>query len=630
MASILKRLLVGRPLATSEQEHQRIPKVIALAVFSSDAISSTAYAAEEVLFVVAVGASRLTLGLSTLVPIGIAVALLLAIVVTSYRQTIFAYPSGGGSYVVSRENLGEVPSMLAGASLLVDYILTVAVSISAGVAAIVSIPAFRGVADQRVVLGLGLIVLITTANLRGIKESGRIFAAPTYVYIVVLTVMVGLGLYKVYFGHINPVPFNKEAFEGARFSGGNLGLFLILKGFSSGAVALTGVEAISNGVPAFNKPESKNAATTLVWMGVILGVLFFGTAVLAHHLEPYPSHDETVFSQMGRAVLGSGPFYVLLQFATAAILTLAANTAYADFPRLSSIIAADGYLPRQFATRGDRLVFSNGILFLAGAAGVLLVAFGGKTNALIPLYAVGVFTSFTLSQMGMVRHHLKEREVAWQRGVAINAVGAVATFVVLLIVAITKFTSGAWVPLVVVPLIMLVFAAIRNHYQRVTAALAITPLEVKPEADDSTVVVLVGRVHKGVLKALRYAKSMRPNHLAAVYVAYEDDDTTAIEQQWRDFGIDVPLEIVHSPYRDLVDAVVDYLDELDDRWGDATTTVIVPEFVVEHWYEQVLHNQSALAIKLALLRRENTVVASVPYHVTKQTTKPVGADSSPQ
>ena len=318
---------------------------------------------------------------------------------------------------------------------------------------------------------------------------------------------------------------------------------------------------------------------------------------------------------MGRAVFGHGPLYVVLQFATAAILTLAANTAYADFPRLSSIIASDGYLPRQFATRGDRLVFSNGILFLAGAAAVLLVVFGGKTNALIPLYAVGVFTSFTLSQAGMVRHHQKEREAGWRRGVAVNAVGSAATFVVLLIVAITKFTSGAYVVIIIIPIVMALFAAIKRHYVTVNDALAITPDEVKAESDNSTVVVLVGRVHKGVIKALRYGKSMRPNHIAAVYVAYEDDDTTHIEQQWRDFGIDVPLEIVHSPYRELVDAVVDYLDELDDRWGEATTTVVIPEFVVGHWYEQALHNQTALSIKLALLFRENTVVASVPYHV---------------
>lgn len=622
MASLVKRLLVGRPLATSEQEHQRISKTIALAVFSSDAISSTAYAAEEVLFVTALGASSLTLGLSVLVPIAICVAVLLAIVVTSYRQTIFAYPSGGGSYVVSRENLpGEWPAMLAGASLLVDYILTVAVSISAGVAAIISIPQFRGLADQRVLLGLVLVAVITIANLRGLKESGRVFAVPTYIYISMLTILVGYGLFRVYFGHIGHVHFDPEHFDGARFAGGNLGLFLILKGFSSGAVALTGVEAISNGVPAFERPESKNAATTLMWMAFILGGLFFGTAVLAHHLQPYPSHDETVFSQMGRAVLGDGPLYVILQFATAAILTLAANTAYADFPRLCSIIAGDSYLPRQFATRGDRLVFSNGILFLAGAAAVLLVGFGGKTNALIPLYAVGVFTSFTLSQAGMVRHHIKEKEPAWKRGVVVNAIGSLATFVVLLIVAITKFTSGAFVVIIVVPIVMANFAAIKRHYMRVTSALAITPEEVRPENDNSTVVILVGRVHKGVIKALRYGKSMRPNHIAAVYVAYEDDDTSAIEQQWRDFGIDVPLEVVHSPYRELVDAVVGYLDEIDDRWGEATTTVVIPEFVVGHWYEQALHNQSALAIKLALLFRENTVVASVPYHVGATTPK---------
>jgi amino acid transporter len=621
MASVIKRLLVGRPLATSEQEHQRISKVIALAVFSSDAISSTAYAAEEILFVTAAAGSSLALGLTTLVPIAIAVAILLAIVVTSYRQTIFAYPSGGGSYVVSRENLGEIPAMLAGASLLVDYILTVAVSISAGVAALISIPALRDhIQNERVLLCLIMVAVITVANLRGLKESGRIFAVPTYIYIGILTLLVGYGLYRVYFGHIGHIT-GVEPAEGINLFGGNLGLFIILKGFSSGAVALTGVEAISNGVPAFAKPESKNAATTLVWMALILGGLFFGTAVLAHHLHPIPSHNETVFSQMGRAVLGHGPLYVLLQFATAAILTLAANTAYADFPRLSSIIASDGYLPRQFTSRGDRLVFSNGILILAGAAAVLLVGFGGKTDKLIALYAVGVFTSFTLSQAGMVRHHIKEKEPHWQRGVAVNAVGSVATFVVLMIVAITKFTEGAYIVIIIVPIVMSQFAAIKRHYRRLGESLEIEPHEVVPESDDSTVVVLVGRVHRGVLKALRYSKSLRPNHLAAVYVAYEDDDTSKIEQQWRDFGIDVPLEIVHSPYRELVDAVVGYLDELDDRWGDATTTVVIPEFVVAHWYEQALHNQSALAIKVALLRRENTVVTSVPYHVDKASAK---------
>ena len=613
--TMLKRVLVGRPLATAEMEHQRISRVIALAVFSSDAISSTAYATEEILFVTAVGASSLDKGLSVLVPIAIAVALLLAIVVTSYRQTIFAYPSGGGSYVVSRENLGEYPSLIAGASLLVDYILTVAVSISAGVAAIISIPAFRGVEHQRVALGLFLIFLITVANLRGVKESGKVFAGPTYVYITVLTLLVVIGLYRTFFGHIGQIHVDTEPVEGLRQMGGSLTLFILLKGFSSGAVALTGVEAISNGVPAFRRPESKNAATTLLWMGMILGTLFFGVSVLAHRLHPYPSHEETVFSQLGRAVFGTGPIYVVLQFATAAILTLAANTAYADFPRLSSIIASDGYLPRQFANRGDRLVFSNGIVFLAVVAGALLVAFGGLTNALIPLYAVGVFTSFTLSQAGMVRHHLRLREPAWKRGVAVNAVGSVATLVVVTIVASTKFTDGAWIPLVVVPIIVALFVSIKRHYVRVSTALALTPDQVRPEAFNHTVVVLVGRVHRGVIKALNYAKSMRPQHLTAVFVASGEEEADEMHRQWATFKLDFPLEIIHSPYRELVDPVEAYLDELDERWDSDTVTVLIPEFVVDHWYTNLLHNQSALALKLALLDRPGTVVTSVPYHL---------------
>jgi amino acid transporter len=617
MFDVVKRLVVGRPLATDEQEHQRLSKRVALAVFSSDAISSTAYASEEILFVVALGGSSLALGLRTLVPIAVAVAILLAIVVTSYRQTIFAYPSGGGSYVVSRENLGTYPSLVAGASLLIDYILTVAVSISAGVAAIISIPAFRGLADQRVLLGLILIGAITLANLRGVKESGRLFAWPTYLYISTLSLLVVWGLLRVFFGDIDPVPFDAEQFEGAREVGGSLSTFLILKGFSSGAVALTGVEAISNGVPAFTRPESRNAATTMVWMGLILGTLFFGVSLLANRLQPYPSHDETVFSQLGRSVFGGGPLYLTLQLATAAILTLAANTAYADFPRLSSIIARDGYLPRQLTNRGDRLVFSNGIVFLALAAGGLLVAFGGLTNALIPLYAVGVFTSFTLSQWGMVRHHHHLREKGWQRGVAINATGAAASAAVLLIVAGTKFTSGAWVPLVVVPLIIGLFVAIRSHYRRLEEALRIEPSEVQPEPDNHTVIVLVGRVHWGVVKALRYASALRPNHLTALYVSVDPEDEAAIQKEWHRFGFEIPLEIVSSPYRELTPAVEKYLEEVASRWHDETTTVVIPEFVASRLLSptQLLHNQSAGALKLALLYRKGTVVTSVPYHV---------------
>ena len=614
--AILKRMLVGRPLATVEQEHQRIPKTIALAVFSSDAISSTAYATEEILFVTAVGGSSLMLGLNALLPIAVGVALLLAIVTASYRQTIHAYPSGGGSYIVSRENLGENPSLVAGASLLVDYILTVAVSISAGVAAIVSIPAFQGLVNHRVELALGLIAFIAIANLRGIKESGRIFAAPTYIYIFALGALIVFGLARSYFGDIGTVPFNRAAFEGSRVEGGMLGLFLILKGFSSGAVALTGVEAISNGVPAFQRPESKNAATTLTWMSTVLGTLFFGVSLLAYQLHPYPSKEETVISQLGRVVFGDGPVYVILQFSTAAILTLAANTAYADFPRLSSIIARDGYLPRQLANRGDRLVFSNGILVLSGLAALLIIAFGGITNALIPLYAVGVFASFTLSQTGMVRHHLRLREPGWKRNTVINVVGAIATFIVLIIIASTKFTSGAWVPLIVIPAIVLLFKGIHRHYQSVSSALSIPP-DYKPPPMNHTMVVLVGGLHRGVLDALAYAKSLNPTRVLAVTVVSEEEEQDRIEKAWAERNIDVPLEIVYDPYRELTRPILRYVDELDARWDNDIVTVLIPEFVVRHWWGHLLHNQTALLLKGRLLFRKGPVVTSIPHHVSE-------------
>ena len=614
--AILKRLLVGRPLATTEQEHQRIPKVIGLAVFSSDAISSTAYATEEILFVTAVGASSLMLGLETLIPIAIAVALLLAIVAFSYRQTIFAYPSGGGSYVVSRENLGENPSLVAAASLLVDYILTVAVSISAGVAAISSIPAFSDVAKHRVLVGIFLIVLITLANLRGIKESGRLFAAPTYLYIVMISALIIYGLVRAFIlKDISNIPFDQKAFDGTLESGGTLGLFLILKGFSSGAVALTGVEAISNGVPAFKKPESKNAAATLVWMAVILGTLFMGISILAHHLQPYPSHDITVLAQLGIQVFGQGAVFFVLQIATALILTLAANTAYADFPRLASIIAFDEYLPHQMRNRGDRLVFSNGVLILATAAIVLIVAFGGVTTALIPLYAVGVFTSFTLSQAGMVRHHQKQREENWRRHAIMNGVGSVATLIVLVIVATTKFTSGAWVPLVLIPLIILLFKAIRRHYLRVDRALKANLNSEMTRPRRNTVVVLVGNVNGGVLQALSYAKSLNPNYLVAVRLVDSDEEAAEVNKVWLDAGFDIPLETVYSPYRELRRPLLEFLDRLDEQYENDNVTVIIPEFVVRHWWENILHNQSALRIKRWLLFRRGTMVTSVPYHI---------------
>jgi amino acid transporter len=613
MFEVLKRLLVGRPLATTQMEEQRISKTIALAVYSSDALSSTAYATEEILFVTALGASSLALGLSKLVPIAIVVAVLLAIVITSYRQVIFAYPDGGGAYVVSRENLGERASLVAAASLMVDYVLTVAVSISAGVAAIISIPQFEGLAEHRVEVGLVLIALITLANMRGVKEAGTMFAVPTYIYMILLYALLIYGLYRSYFGHIAPVPFDAHAFEGTQQFGGSLSLFLLAKGFSSGAVALTGVEAISNGVPSFRRPEAKNAATTLVWMGALLGSLFFGVSLLANRLQPYPSHDRTVLSQLSRAVYGEGLLFVLLQFATAAILVLAANTAYNGFPSLTSIVARDGYLPRQLAHRGDRLVFSNGIFVLAGAAGLLVIAFGGVTNALIPLYAVGVFTSFTLCQFGMVRHHRRVRERGWQRNVVLNATGGVATLFVLLIVAVTKFTNGAWVPLLVIPLIYALFKGISNHYKRVAAGLSI-PDDYRPPRRRHTVVVLSsGDVHPGLLDALAYARSISPDHLLAATVVGDGSEAELVEKRWAEHNIDVPLEIVRSPERDVTGATLRFIDELEHRWENAVVNVVIPELYVQHWWQQLLHNQGALWLKGRLLFRKDTVVTSIPY-----------------
>jgi amino acid transporter len=621
MASALKRLIVGKPIPSADADHQRLPNWIALPVFSSDAVSSTAYAVGEILAVTAVGGSSLALGTAKLVPIAVVVAILLVIVLISYRQTIFAYPSGGGSYIVSRENLGEYPSILAAASLLIDYVLTVAVSISAGVEAIISIK--PSLASERVPICLVLILIMTLANLRGLKESGGLFAPPVYLYCGMVVLLLAYATYKGIHGTLGFVDIEKARAQGLvsedmkNLVKGSLPVFILLKGFSSGAVALTGVEAISNGVPAFKKPEAKNAGKTMIYMGVLLGSLFFGTAVLGSKVHPYVSEKKTAIAQMGEVVFGPSTFghilFLILQVATAAILTLAANTAYADFPRLAQMIARDGYLPRQFANVGDRLVFSNGVIFLAIAASALIIGFGGVTTALIPLYAVGVFTAFTLSQTGMVVHHFRLKEKGWRSGSIINAIGAVATLVVTLIVATTKFTAGAWIPIVIVPPMMALFIGIKKHYLRVSNATYVTPKMVNHAEPVHTVVVLVGRVHRGVVRALLYAQSLRPQHLVAITVSSDDATTAKMQKQWKEFGFDMDLEIVHSPYRQLVEPVREYIDRLDERWDNDTITVVIPEFVVTKWYQQILHNQTALRLKGALLFREGIVVTSVPY-----------------
>jgi amino acid transporter len=520
--------------------------------------------------------------------------------------------------MVTKENLGRLPSLVAGASLLVDYILTVAVSVAAGVAAITSaVPSLIGL---RVPLCLALVLLITTANLRGIKESGALFAGPTYAYIGIMGLLIGWGLLQVWTGHLGPLPVNEP--ELLDMTGGvppallpGASTLVLMKAFSSGAVALTGTEAISDGVPVFRRPESRNAATTLTMMGLILGTYFLGISILAYHVRPTLTHDETILSILGRTVFGgTGPLYVILQAATAMILVLAANTAYADFPRLCSIIARDGFLPRQLVNRGDRLVFSNGVLILAVGSAVLLVAFGGVTNALIPLYAAGVFTSFTLSQSGMLRRLLRLRQPGWRVRSAISLVGAATTGLVLVIVVVSKFTSGAWIPVVLIPLVVMLFKGIHRHYERLSRELH-APLDLRPRRLNHTVVVLVGGIHKGVLQALAYARSLNPNHLLAVNVVSSEEEQERMEREWAEYRIDVPLEILYSPYRELAAPIQRFLDDLDARWDNDIITVVVPEFVVSHWWEHVLHNQSALFLKGRLLFRRNTVVTSIPYHL---------------
>ena len=611
--SALKRFFIGKPIASSEDAHHRLSKKIALPVFASDAISSTAYATEEILIVfLSLAAVGLT-AYENLVPISILVIILLIIVVSSYRQTIYAYPNGGGSYIVSRENLGRSPSLVAGASMLVDYILTVAVSVSAGVAAIVS--AFGNLAPYRVEICVVFIFLITLANLRGLKESGALFAPPTYLYIISLASLIIVGLYKVYFKDLGPIDHSDEYAKELLSGQKTLTLFFFLKAFSSGAVALTGIEAVADGVPAFEKPEPKNASKTLLWMAVILGTSFLGLSVLAQKLEPIKDHEGeikiTVLAQMAEQVYGGrNIFFYITQFATFGILILAANTAYADFPRLSSIIAKDNFLPRQLANRGDRLVFSNGVIFLGLASAVLVISFGGIVNALIPLYAVGVFTGFTLSQFGMLVRHRKLKEPGWQARAFFSGVGALTTFAVAGTVVVVKFTDGAWIPAFVIPTMMAIFLAINRHYTRVRSFLQIEEGYIAPRRTH-TVVVLVGSVNKGVLQAVKYAESLRPDKILAISVVGAQEDKEKLDADWAKYNMTVELEMLSDDFRNLTDTILTRINQLDDEFSDDIITVVIPEFVTA-LRSQWLHNQSALSIKARLLYRPNTVVTSVP------------------
>ena len=612
--SQVKRLLVGAPIPSHLAHHERFSRVTGLAVLSSDPLSSVAYATEEILRVLTIGGVA-ALGLVT--PIGAVIATMLAIVAFSYRQTIHAYPSGGGAYIVAKENLGRLPSLIAASALLIDYVLTVSVSIAAGVAAITS--AFPSWGLNTVAISLAFVAVLMIGNLRGIRESGRLFAAPTYFFIVSILLMLAVGAWRYFAGTLGPVPAPDNPIPLGSGGVSVLTTFVLLTAFSNGCTAMTGVEAVSNGVPAFRPPESKNAASTLVTMAVLAITMFMGITLLAHAYDIIPSESETVVSQIARGTFGGrSVFYFAVQAATMLILVLAANTAYADFPRLASIVARDRFLPRQFMNQGDRLAFSNGIVILSVLASVLLVVFGGDTHALIPLYMIGVFVSFTLSQAGMVLHWRTLGGRGWRTSAAINGFGAIVTGVVLVIVATTKAAEGAWIIIVMIPTLVAIFEITRRHYDHVASELTLRGFEAEP-VGRHVVLVPIGGIQRAVVKALQYARTLSAD-VRAVYVDIDPAATQAIRQQWPQWGQQVDLVVLESPFRSLMEPLLEYIEQVQARDPNGYVTVILPEFVPRRLWQHLLHNQHALLIKGALLFKPNVVVTSVPFHLGRQAT----------
>jgi len=601
----IKRLLVGEPIPSHLAHHERLSRVTGLAVLSSDPLSSVAYATEEILRVlILVGVGALTLAS----PIAIVIASILAIVVFSYQQTIHAYPSGGGAYIVAKDNLGEMPSLIAAASLLIDYVLTVAVSIAAGVAAITS--AFPQWLHYRVEMTLGFLLILMLGNLRGIRESGKIFAAPTYFFITIVLGLIAIGVWHALAGTIHPVVVT----DALRPNGSPLTLFLLLTAFSNGCTAMTGVEAVSNGVPAFKPPEAKNAAATMMVMAVLAITMFVGITLLSHAYHIVPSEHETVISQLARGVFnGRGVPYYLVQAATMMILILAANTAYADFPRLASILARDRFLPRQFMNQGDRLAFSNGIVGLSVFAAILLIAFRGDTHALIPLYMIGVFVSFTLSQAGMVVHWRRLRGPRWRSSAAINGLGAVVTGIVLIVVAATKAHEGAWIIMVLIPINVFFFRITRKHYNMVASQLSLAGWKPAP-LSHNTVLVPISGLHRAVVEALEYARSLSSD-VQAIYVSTDPVATEQLKSDWERWGEGVRLVVLDSPFRSLMEPLLEYIEQTQNANPDDYVTVVLPEFLPARWWHHLLHNQRALLIKGSLLFRRHVVVTSVPFHL---------------
>ena len=611
--SQIKRVLIGRPIATADEPHERVNVFTGLAVFASDNISSSAYATEEIMRVlILAGAAALSLTL----PITFVIVAVLAIVVTSYQQTIQAYPTGGGSYIVASDNLGPFPGLVAAGALLIDYVLTVAVSIAAGVAALTSI--FPDLFAHRVLLGVGFVLLIGLGNLRGIRESGAIFTAPTYVYLVAIFGLLGYGFVALRAGDL-PAYTAPAAWQEAHGTEA-LGLLLILRAFSSGSVALTGTEAVSNGVPAFKPPEARHAQIVLILMGASFAAIFLGMSFLAGQLGilPDPSEQTTVVSQLARAFVGDSPFLYLIQISTALLLVLAANTAFADFPRLLSILARDRFVPRLFAFRGDRLAFTGGIVLLSVLAVLLIVVFRGSVTNLIPLYTVGVFVAFTLSQSGMVVHwwRLRDQQPRWRMRAAINGIGAVTTGIVAIEVAISKFQLGAWMVLVLVPLLIAMMWGIGQHYRRMVGAQRPeTPLD--PAQVRLRPIIPIANLAVPAQQALAFARAIAPDE--AITLVHVSDDVAAAErlrtewERWPHGG--THLMVIESPYRTLAGPLLRYIDEVERASPGDTLMIILPEYVPGRWWEHLLHNQTALRLKAALLFHPGIIVANVPYHV---------------
>jgi amino acid transporter len=624
--SLLKRFLVGRPMASHQIEHTLLPKVLALPVFSSDALSSVAYATEEILRVL-LGATAAALAYRYVLPIAIAIATLMLIVVASYRQTVRAYPNGGGAYIVSKENLGTLPGLVAAGALLIDYVLTVSVSVVAGVFALTS--AATELLSFRIELSIGFVLLITLANLRGVRESGTLFAFPTYAFIVAISTMIGVGLLRCIGGCPSAEPIAPAA-DLARVAG-PIGLFVILRAFSSGSTALTGVEAISNGVPAFRRPQSRNAADTLAIMGTIAITMFLGISFLASRMHVTVSDERSVVAQIAHAVFGGGFLFYIVQIFTTAILVLAANTSYQDFPRLSAILARDRFLPRQFANRGDRLVFSNGVVVLTALACLLIVVFDADLTRLIQLYVVGVFTSFTLSQTGMVRHWLKEKRKGpmaargWRRSILINAVGATATAVVLCVVTYTKFTHGAWIVIAAMPFIVMMFLSIHRHYEAVMEELRRGRVRAG-EVGVNHLVLLVRDLDVATAEALGAIRSIRPTEWRVVYPS-NVGIPAELRDRWREFSMGAPdLEPLAVPDGDLLEAVRRYVRRIDRAPSDFVN-VFIPEAVREGLPGYLIRRRALVRLKAGLLREHNIVVTDVPVFI--EDGRPVGVDGRP-